>query len=121
MMRDFRERVNKVLRHCTSTFGEEVIYYPRKGGSHKIKGIFDNDVELVDPETEQLVSSNASMLGVNLNDLDFEMKIDDQIQIRNLRYIVVEVREDGQGGASLILHKRKHDKKVYKRKGSRSP
>lgn len=120
MMRDFRDRVKNILRHCTNSFGEQVTYYPRKGGSYKIDGIFDNDFETVDPETEQLVSSNLSMLGVNLNDLNFEMRINDQVQVRNLRYKVVEVREDGQGGASLILHKCEHDKKVYKKKGARS-
>lgn len=120
-MRDFRDRVDRVLKHCTNTFGEVVTYYPKRGGSYKIEGIFDNDFETVDPETEQLVSSNLSMLGVNLNDLNFEMKINDMVQVRNLRYKIMEVREDGQGGASLILHKCEHDKKVYKRKGSRSP
>lgn len=120
-MRDFRDRVDRILKHCTDTFGESVMYYPKKGGSFKIDAIFDNDFETVDPESEQLVSSNLSMIGVNLNDLNFEMKINDMVHVRNLRYKIIEVREDGQGGASLILHKCEHDKKVYKRKGARSP
>lgn len=120
-MRDFRDRVNNLLRHCTKNFGEQVVYYPKRGGSHKIEGIFDNDVETVDPETEQLISSQQPILGVNLNDLKFEMKINDQVRIRNLMFRIIEVREDGQGGAQLILHKCEHDKKVNKKKGSRSP
>lgn len=120
-MRDFRDRVNNILRHCTNNFGEEVTYFPQTGGSIKIRAIFDNDYETIDPETEQLVSTNAPILGVNLNDLNFEMKINDQVQVRNLRYNVVEVREDGQGGAQLILYKLEHDKKVYKKKGATSP
>lgn len=119
-MKDFRDRVNSVLRHCTSNFGEQVTYYPRDGGTKKIRAIFDNNYESVDPETEQVVSSNQPMIGVNLNDAKFEMRINDQVQVRNLRYKVIEVREDGQGGASLFLHKVEHEKKVFKKKNSRS-
>lgn len=120
-MKDFRDRVDRILNKCTNTFGESVSYYPQNGGSYQIRGIFDNDYEAVDPETEQVVSSNQPMLGVNLNDLNFEMKINDMIKIRNLMFKVIEVREDGQGGASLFLHKCEHEKKVYKKKGATSP
>lgn len=119
-MVDFRNKVDRVLNKCTKTFGESVTYYPQAGGSFCIQGIFDNEHESVDPETEQLVSSNQPMLGVNLNDLDFEMRINDMIKIRNLLHKVIEVREDGQGGASLFLHRSEHEKKIYKRKDSRS-
>lgn len=120
-MKDFRDRVNNVLKKCTNAFGEVVTYYPRTGGSYNLRGIFDNEYESIDPETEQVISSNQSILGVNLNDLRFELKINDMIKIRNLMYKVVEVREDGQGGASLLIHQCEHEKKVVKKKGSRSP
>lgn len=118
---DFRDRVDRILNHCKKTFGERVTYHPYKGGSIVITGIFDNRHESVDPETEQVISSNQPVLGVNLNDVDFEIKINDKVKIRNLLYKIIEVREDGQGGAQLILHKTEHDKKVYKKKNSRSP
>ena len=117
-MRDFRDRVSGVLRRCTKTFGELVTYYPRSGGSYAITAIFDNDVELVDPETEQVITSNQSRIGVNLSKINFELKVTDQVQVRNIRYKVVEVKEDGQGGAELYLNKVKHDKKVNKKKDS---
>lgn len=119
-MVDFRDRVDRVLQKCTRILGESVTYYPKRGGSYCINGVFDNEYETVDPETEQVISSNSPVLGVNLNDLKFEMKIEDQVKVRNLMYKVVEVREDGQGGASLFLHKCEHEKKVYKKKNSRS-
>lgn len=119
-MVDFRDRVDKLLSKCTNTFGECVTYYPQRGGSYQIRGIFDNEYEAVDPETEQLISSQQPVLGVNLNDLKFEMKVKDQIHIRNMRFHVVEVKEDGQGGASLILHKCNHEEKIFKKKNSRS-
>lgn len=119
-MRDFRERVDRVLKHCTKTFGESVQYYPQSGGSHKLQAIFDNEFESVDPETEQVISSNQPVLGVNLNDVNFELRTNDSVKVRNLRFKIIEVREDGQGGAQLFLHKVEHDKKVYKKKNSRT-
>src|SRR3990167_3713782 len=120
-MKDFRDRVDGILKKCTNVFGEDVSYFPSSGGVVTVRGIFDNQYELVDPETEQVISSQQPVLGVNLNSLNFEMKTEDQIQIRNLRYKVTEVQEDGQGGATLFLHKIKHDKKIVKKKGASSP
>lgn len=120
-MTDFRDRVDRLLNKCTKVFGEDVVYYPRSGGSRSLRAIFDNDYESVDPETEQVISSNQPVLGVNLNDFNFEMRIDDTVKVRNLTYRVVEVREDGQGGANLFLHKSEHEKKVVKKKGAASP
>ena len=119
-MKDFRERVNNILCHSNKAFGECIQYYPKTGGTYSIQGIFNNEHEAIDPETEQLVSSQQPVLGVNLNDLDFEMKVSDQVKIRNLMFRVIEVREDGQGGAQLLLHKCEHEKKIYKKKNSRS-
>mgnify|MGYP005989024993 CR=1 FL=1 len=109
IMRNFRNRVDRLLKHCTDNFGEKVIYYPCSGGSYSIEAIFDNNYEIVDPETENVVSSNHPMIGVNLNDLNFELKTNDMVQVRNLKYKITEIREDGQGGASLFLHKSQHE------------
>ena len=119
-MVDFRDKVNKILKHCTKNFGEDVQYYPSSGGTYCLRAIFDNDFQTVDPETEQVVSSNQSVIGVNLNDTNFELKTNDQVKVRNLMYKVIEVREDGQGGAQLLLHKCENEKKVFKKKGARS-
>lgn len=119
-MVDFRDRVDRVLQKCTKVLGECVTYYPKSGGSYKIRAIFDNEYENVDPETEKIISSNQPALGVNLNDIKPTMRKDDMVQVRNLKYRVIEIREDGQGGATLFLHKCEHEKKVYKKKNSRS-
>lgn len=120
-MVDFRDRVNRVLNSCTKTFGEDCSYYPPdRNGSFLIRGVFDNNYQAVDPDTEQVISANQPVLGVNLFDLDFEMKIKGKVKIRNLTYIINEIREDGQGGAKLILHKCDHGQKVFKKKDSRS-
>ena len=119
-MVDFRDKVNKILNHCKKEFGEEATLYPVDGGTYIIQGIFDNEYEAVDPETEQLISANQPIFGVNLFDLNIELKPKSRIKIRNLFYRINEVREDGQGGASLILHRECHGQKVFKKKGAKT-
>ena len=121
MAKDFRDRVSRVLNHATKAFGEEVTYYPQAGGSLFITGIFDNEYESVDPDTEQVISANQPVLGVNLNDVSFELKAEDSVKIRNLTYKIYDVREDGQGGASLLLHRCDSGQKVFKKKGATTP
>ena len=69
----------------------------------------------VDPDTEQLVSSNQPALGVNLNDVPIDIIDGDIFEIRNLRYRAIDNREDGQGGATVLLHRVNDKQKVYKR------
>jgi len=118
---DFRDRVNNLLKSATKAFGELVEYYPSIGGTYEIRAIFDNEYEAMDSESEQLISSNLPVLGVNLNDLDFEIKVGDTVLVRNLIFKIYDVREDGQGGARLYIHRANHDQKVVKKKGSTSP
>lgn len=115
-MVDFRDRVDKLLKVATRTFGEDVTFMPRVGGLYVIKGIFDNDYEAIDPDTEEVISSNQPMVGINLHSLDVSPKQGDKFRVRNLTYKVIDVREDGQGGASCFLHKEDHDRKVRKKK-----
>lgn len=114
-MVDFRERVDGILRRCTDTFGEQVTLYPKKGGVHKIRAIFDNEHTLVDPDTEQPLSAQQPMLGINLNDVPVDIVYGDIFEVRNIRYRVIENREDGQGGASIFLHRLNDNEKVNKR------
>lgn len=121
-MIDFRDRVSRILNHSKNNFGEKCTIYPKdSGGSFEIVGIFDNDYEAIDPDTEQVVSANQPILGVNLFDFEFEIKTGDELKIRNLFYRINDVREDGQGGASLILHRLDHGQKIFKKKNSNTP
>jgi hypothetical protein len=104
-MSDFRDKVNRVLDKGMKTFGETVTFYPKSGGIYEVEAVFDATYEAIDPDTEQLVSANQPTLVVNLNTIDFEMKQGDEVQVRDTRYKVTDKREDGQGGALLILHK----------------
>jgi len=104
-MSDFRGKVDRVLNHGMKTFGETVTFYPKAGGIHKIEAVFDNNYQAIDPDTEQVISANQPTLGINLNDVKFDIKRGDQVQVRDTRYEVNDKREDGQGGALLLLHK----------------
>jgi hypothetical protein len=103
---DFRTHVDRILTRSVETFGEWVVFYPKKGGSKRVRAIFDNEYRLVDPNTEQSVSGNQPALGLNLNDVPQEIVVnEDQFEVRGTRFRVVDKQEDGQGGATLLLHK----------------
>ena len=104
-MSDFREKVNRVLNHGMETFGETVTFYPNSGGVHKFEAVFDNSYQAIDPDTEQVISANQPTLGINLNKVEFDIKQGDEVQVRDTRYRITDKREDGQGGALLLLHK----------------
>lgn len=111
-MTDFRSHVNRVLGHCTDTFGEEVTLYPKLGKVFKIRGIFDNEFRTIDPDTRESISTNQPVLGVNLNDLPGEIAIGDTVEIRKIRFKIVDKQEDGQGGATLLLHKSRLNERI---------
>lgn len=103
-MQDFRKLVDGILSVSVDTFGEEVTFYPQAGGVFKLRGVFDNNFQVVDVDAENEVSRNQPALGVNLNDVRFDLKIGDEVSIRGTRFRVQEKREDGQGGATCLLH-----------------
>ncbi len=105
-MANFKDNlVNRILGHTTRILGEKIKYTFKKGGDVQIDAIFDQEWEQVDPDTEQVVSTNQPVLGVRLSDLKDEPKIGDEILILrdNKKYVVQDTREDGQGGVSLFL------------------
>ena len=126
MSRDFRSLVDDVLGACTDSFGEEVTFYPTEengGGVYEMRAIFDNAYQAVDPETEEIISANQSALGINLNDFQREgcpVNKNDKFKVRDIFYRVIDVQEDGQGGATVLVHKIREDDTVNFRKFRRS-
>ena len=105
---DFRDHVNSILTHSTAAFGETVKFYPTSGGAYVVRGIFNNEYQDVDLDLQKMVSDNQPTLGINLNDVNFEIEPNScEVEIRNIFYKIIDKREDGQGGALLMLH-RKH-------------
>lgn len=109
---DFRERVDKILTKSVQVFGEEVTFYPRAGGVYKIRAIFDNDYFGLDVQTEKVVSVNQPNLGYNINDLPIDIMVEDAVLIRDIKYKIQDKREDGQGGARLMLHRMKSSDRI---------
>lgn len=111
-MGDFKQDLQDDLDNTffnKSEFAENagtVTYYPKAGGSYEVAGIFDSEFEMVDPETNQPVLSRQPMIQVNEDDLQAEPAPEDEIEIRGVRYRVIEFHPDGVGTVALILHKK---------------
>jgi len=99
------EITDGILKASVSAFGESVTYTPRTGTSKEISGIFDNSYKRLDPQSGLIVQSVEPVLGIRLSDLDSAPGDGDSVLIRSIVYRVVEVKQDGQGGATLRLHK----------------
>lgn len=97
----------KIIKRSLGLKKDEAIYFPKSGGSVDILGIFDNRAVQVDPDTEQVVSSNIFTFGIQLSDLKSLPEKGDKITIKNVKYKVFDSQEDGMPGVStvLFLHK----------------
>ena len=100
----FKDLVCCLLSTATHCLGEDVFYEPCKGGSFKIRAIFDENFQQVDPETEEVVDSNTPVLGVKLKDIPFPPEQGDKVIVGRRKFRVTDSQEDGQGGASLVMH-----------------
>ena len=109
---DYRERVDKILTKSVQVFGEDVTFYPRAGGVYKVRAIFDNEYFGLDVQTEKVVSVNQMNLGYNVNDIPVDITVDDVVMIREKKYLIQDKREDGQGGARLMLHRMKSSDRI---------
>ena len=96
----------EVLDRCLAALGEAVEYLPADGPSASISGVFDGPHQDVDPQTGAVVSSVQYSVGIRLSDLSAEPAQNDHLIVRGREYVVIDVRPDGQGGASLRLHER---------------
>lgn len=85
-----------------------VSYLPKDRAGFEVRAVFDNAYQAIDPTTQEVITSTKPMIGVKL--ADFEEKLakprqDDKVIIKEVTYTVIDVQPDGQGGASLILHR----------------
>lgn len=103
-MHPFQKMTNNVMENCVRVFGETVSFKPKNGSSFFVRGIFDNESELIDPATGAVVISNQPLVGFKNSDLNQRPNVGDEVTIRNLVYLVVETMEDGQAGTRLRLH-----------------
>ena len=105
MVARFKELYGRALSIAIETCGQcDIDYYPKAGGSFRINAVFDQEHEFVEASTEALVSAIQPRIGVRLSDLPFRPQERDVCRIEGKRYEVVDSQEDGQGGATLLLH-----------------
>lgn len=104
---DFEAQAKRAFDSIKCSLGIDVLYLPKTGGQHEIRGVFDDRAQEVDPDTEVVISSNIYTLGVKLNDLPNAPKKGDKVIIKNIQYKVIDSKEDGVPDASvvLIMHK----------------
>lgn len=94
--------------------GEEFTFRQRSTGTEytkvkdsdvNLKGVFDAKYQIVDPETEEIISTNRPGIGVNLNDFEVIPIQQDEIMVRGIWFRISDKQEDGQGGAVFLLNK----------------
>ncbi len=101
---NFEELACDILEASKCAFGIDATYLPKSGGSFPITGIFDNQFEQVDPDTEQVVASNQVTFGIKLKDLPLPPRKNDKLKIKDKTFRVIDSQEDGVVGSLLFLH-----------------
>lgn len=105
---DFASLANSAFDTIKNIVGNgEALYLPKSGGQFSVKGPFDDRAREVDPDTNQLISSNVFTFGLHLSDIPVSPSKGDKLIIDGTAYQVIKSEEDGVPGVStvLILHK----------------
>lgn len=104
----WRDLTRNVINAVKSVMGESVTYIPQGDDdeAYSITGVFDEAYELVDLAAGADVSSVHPMLLVKIDDMETEPARGDELEVRDVRYVVIESQTDGQAAFKLILHKK---------------
>lgn len=94
-----------VINANLSVMGEDVTYTPAGGSPVTIKGIFGNRYLVTDADSNMDFITTQPNLGIKLSQLASEPRQGDSITIRGLGYTVQSVHSDGEGAATLLLHR----------------
>lgn len=97
----FRDLTEGLLGKATDHLGETVTYGPT-ASSFPVRAIFSGAERRFD-EAGTPVRVARPNLGVRLSDFTVSPKIGDAVVVRSKSYKVVEVVNDGEGGATLYL------------------
>lgn len=96
----FRTLEDAAISTINNVIGQDVTYTPIVGDSSSIKGVFDNSWV----DIQGMVTLKPT-LRIKLSDLDASPAKGDTVSISSVSYRVMESREDGYGGSTLILQK----------------
>lgn len=102
----WHDMTERVLAAATSAgaFGEVVTVHPLEGDSYVIRGIFDDDHRELLEGADTPLSTTGTKVSVRASDLAAEVEVDDELEVRERRFAVVDIQPDGQGTLDLILN-----------------
>lgn len=104
----FKALVDNALGAIIGTCGERVrvVSKDRRYPPFDMSSVYDDNFKYIDPETENLVSSNEPAIGYRMSDTPKPLLAGDKVHVysERLNYVVKNVIEDGQGGAVAQLH-----------------
>jgi hypothetical protein len=105
---NWEKATDSVLKACTGTFGRKNITFTPNGGvATVIKAILSREYIGVDTGKGPPLTSVHVSIGIRIADLPAGMpKKQDLVTIDTVDYRVIDVQEDGEGGATLMLHKK---------------
>jgi DNA-binding beta-propeller fold protein YncE len=102
---EFKNKVQRVLGYVTKHLGEDAVYTSCNSAPRTVRVVFDNDFEIIDPDTETVISSQAPVILVRLSDFGDKIRENERFNMDGIDYKVWSVQEDGQGGARVTLHR----------------
>jgi len=110
-MGDWPDITNTILGTAMGTFGTPFTITPDGGQPETLRGVFDDEHEEVDLDVtgDSVLSTHSPRIGIRLSDFSQEPKQNDEIQRLGLCYRIVDIQQDGQGGAVLHLHEVSND------------
>jgi len=99
--------VDRAAAAAERAFGESsaCTYTPTVGAPYAVPLVFEAVTERVDPDTGAAVLSNQPEIGVRLSQMAALPVRGDRVTVRGVVYQVVEAMFDGQGTATLRLHR----------------
>jgi len=103
MPTDFEELDCSIMKVAKECLGEKIKYFPKVGCPLEFRGIFDNNFEQVDPDTEIVIASNQPVLGIKKKDLPLPAEKGDKVFIKDIEYRVEDAQEDGPAAVVLFL------------------
>lgn len=99
---------DNVLKTAIGRFKTEVTYTRLEDQDNPISlaGVFDKNNQEVNPETGVPVNDFQPTLGIRLADLPAPPAAGDTVTVSSVVYEVLQVEEDSQAGARLVLGRR---------------
>lgn len=111
---DWGAAKENLLGTCTQVFDDGGwVHHPVGGAATPVPAVYREHYESVDPDTGVPVTERRPHIGVRLSDLGAEPRagsgqpedLADEFDGRGSRWRVYDSQVDGEGGATLFLHK----------------